>query len=86
MSQDSNHIAVFGYGPALKRHLKGRAALHSDLSMHYRKATAGRQRMPTGARTKPNANSPRCAPSSPRRRLRPSARTPSSASLSLASP
>ena len=21
MSQDSNHIAVFGYGPALKRHL-----------------------------------------------------------------
>ena len=41
MSQDSNHIAVFGYGLALKRHLKGRAAVHSDLSTHYSEGDRG---------------------------------------------
>ena len=35
MGQDTDHIALFGYALALKRHLAGRAAVHSDLSTHY---------------------------------------------------
>ena len=41
MSQDTSHIAVFGYGLALKRHLKGRAVVHSDLSTHYAQGDRG---------------------------------------------
>ena len=41
MSQDTSHIAVFGYGLALKRHLKGRAVVHSDLSTHYAEGDRG---------------------------------------------
>lgn len=41
MSQDSDHIALFGYGLALKRHLRGVAAVHSDLSTHYWKGDPG---------------------------------------------
>ncbi len=35
MGQDTDHVALFGYALALKRHLAGRAAVHSDLSTHY---------------------------------------------------
>ena len=41
-SEDSDHIALFGYGMALKRHLEGRAAVHSYLSTHYSKGIGGR--------------------------------------------
>ena len=41
MSQDTSHIEVFGYGLALKRHLKGRAVVHSDLSTHYAEGDRG---------------------------------------------
>ena len=40
-SEDSDHIALFGYGMALKRHLEGRAAVHSYLSTHYSKGDRG---------------------------------------------
>lgn len=41
MSQDSDHIDLFGYGLVLKRHLRGVAAVHSDLSTHYWKGDPG---------------------------------------------
>lgn len=41
MGQDTNHIALFGYGLALKRHLKGLAVVHSDLSTHYAEGDRG---------------------------------------------
>ena len=41
MSQDSDHIDLFGYGLVLKRHLRGVAAVHSDLSTHYWKGDQG---------------------------------------------
>ena len=41
MGQDTDHIALFGYALALKRHLAGRAAVHSDLSTHYARGDRG---------------------------------------------